>query len=324
MPGEIFVVAEHLEGRLDPVSFEVAAFAGELAEAVGADITGLVLARPAKALADEFAEKSGLAVLAVEGEGLGAYNAEAYLCVLAGLISERKPSYVLVPHTAIGWDFAPRLAVRVGGSCSTGVAGFGGSPPSFVRQVCGGKIVTEVCGFEGTTAVVTIMPGAIKPTVPDHTGSVEVVQMPADSRGTRTLGYVKAPRGELDLSKAEVVVAAGRGVGDPEKLDVIRELAACFDHSAVAASRPVCDAGWLPLEHQVGMTGQSASPRLYIACGISGAIQHSVGMSGSELIVAVNTDPKAMIFNIAHLGVVRDLHEFLPILIQKIQGPGES
>jgi electron transfer flavoprotein alpha subunit len=138
---------------------------------------------------------------------------------------------------------------------------------------------------------------------------------------TRTLGYEAAARKDLDLSKAEVIVAAGRGVGDPDRLDVIRELAACFDKGAMGSSRPVVDAGWLPIEHQVGQTGQTVTPKLYIAAGISGAIQHTIAMKNSGLIVAINKDPKAMVFKVAHIGVVADLHEFVPVLIEKIRAP---
>jgi len=318
--GEILVVAEHHAGQVKPVSLELAAFGRALAQATGKTATGVILAYPARPLAESFAQASGLPVLALENENLSCYNAEAHLQALAGLARERKPALILIAHTATGWDFAPRLAAALGASCCTGITGFKiGDPIRFLRGICGGKIMTEVAPIADTVAVVTMMPGAAKPKAPAGAGSVEIIHAEVNTAGTRTLGYQEAPPRSLDLAKAEVIVAAGRGIGGPEHLGLIRELAACFDRGAVGASRPVCDAGWLPLEHQVGMTGQTVAPRLYLACGISGAIQHCMGMSRAELIVAINTDPGAAIFNVAHLGIVQDLHRFLPALIAKLR-----
>ncbi|OGP55766.1 MAG: hypothetical protein A2V67_13620 [Deltaproteobacteria bacterium RBG_13_61_14] len=322
---EILVVVEHRAGKLLPVSLELAAFGRQLAQIAGGSVMGVVLASPARSVAEEFAQSSGLPVLALENENFSAYNAEAYLRALARLVSERQPAFILIAHTAAGWDFAPRLAVAVSGSCSTGVAGFeAGVPIRFHRAICGGKISTEVAPILDTVAVVTMMPGAVKPTEPEAAGAVEVKSVEAGAGGTRALGLKQAPPRSLDLSRAEVIVAAGRGMGGPEHLGLIRELASLFDRGAVGASRPVVDAGWLPLEHQVGMTGQTVAPKLYLACGISGAIQHTMGMSRADLIVAVNTDPAAAIFSAAHLGIVQDLRRFLPVLIAKLRDKKEK
>jgi electron transfer flavoprotein alpha subunit len=319
-PSEIWVVAEHRAGQVKPVSLEVVALGKELAQALGRTVTGVILADSARPLAEALAQASGLPVLALENKNLSSYNAEAYLQALAGLARERQPALILIAHTATGWDFAPRLAVAVGGSCSTGITGWkAGDPIRFVRGICGGKIITEVAPIKETAAVVTVMPGAARPQAPEGAGAVQIIYAEVNSAGTRTLGDREAPRRTLDLSKAEVIVAAGRGLGGPEHLGLIRELAACFERGAVGASRPVVDAGWLPLEHQVGMTGQTVAPRLYVACGVSGAIQHTLGMSRAELVVAINTDPGAAIFNIAQLGIVQDLHRFLPVLISKLR-----
>ena len=322
---EILVVAELRPGRLQPVSLELAAFGRQLAQAAGGSVTGVVLAAPARPVAEEFAQSSGLPVLALENEHFSVYNAEAYLQALARIVSERQPAFILIAHTSTGWDFAPRLAVAVKGSCSTGVTGFeSGDRIRFHRAICGGKIAIEVAPIPDTVAVVTVMPGAIKPIEPEAAGAIEVKAVEADRAGTRTLGFQEAPPRSLDLSRAEVIVAAGRGLGGPEHLGLIQELASLFDRGAVGASRPVVDAGWLPLEHQVGMTGQTVAPKLYLACGISGAIQHTLGMSRAGLIAAINTDPAAAIFNVAHLGVVQDLHQFLPVLIAKLREQREK
>lgn len=320
MPEEILVIAEQREGRLKPESLELAAFGKKLGEAITAEVAGIVLGHRVEPLAREFADQTGLKVFGLESEHLALYNAQGYLSALAGFFEGRKPSYVLISHTATGWDFAPRLAVRLNGSCSTAITGFtSGNGMTFIRQICGGKILMEVAPVPGAVSVLTVMSGAAKPAAPKNKGRVEIIPVKVELKVTRTLGCEQVKKGSLDLSKAEVIVAAGRGIHEPDKLELIRELASCFEKSAVAASRPVIDAGWLPYEHQVGQTGQTVRPQLYIACGISGAIQHTAGMAGSDLIVAINTDPKANIFNVAHLGVTLDLNDFLPVLINKIR-----
>jgi electron transfer flavoprotein alpha subunit len=316
---EIFVIAEHRQGRIRPESLELAAFGKNLAQAGNAKLTGLVLSGPGLTHSRKFAEDAGLDVISLENEFFAAYNAEAYVNALINFLSGRNPAFILVSHTATGWDFAPRLSVGLKGSCITGITKFNKAEKIFfTRSICNGKISTETAPAGGATAVLTIMPGAAKPEPCEKPGKVEILKITIDPPSTRNLGYEDTRRGSLDLTKAEVIVSAGRGIGDVEKLELVRRLAICFDKSAIGASRPVVDAGWLPLEHQVGQTGQTVRPKLYIACGISGAIQHTAGMSGSELIVAINTDANANIFNIAHLGIIQDLNGFLPVLMNKI------
>jgi len=319
LKNQIFIVAEHRDGRLKPASLELAGFGKRLAGASGNEAVGVILGSPCAALAEKFAAETGLKVIGVENEKLASYNPDGYVAALAKTISERRPAYVLVSHTATGWDFAPRLAVEINGACSTAVTGFAaGEEMAFTRSICGGKIALEVAGEPGKIRVLTVMPGITELLPPEGPGGVEIIRLDLPTLLTANLGYVEAKRGALDLTKAEVIVAAGRGIGEQEKLELVKNLAECFDKAAVGASRPVVDAGWLPLEHQVGQTGQTVRPKLYIACGISGAVQHTAGMAGAELIVAVNTDPKANIFNLAHIGVVQDLHQFLPALIKKV------
>ncbi len=344
MTGEIFVIAEQKRGIIEPGSLELAAFARELAEAAGLVPVGLILGYPVTTLSEQWAAETGFQVLGLENENFNFYNGEAYVNALAEVISERKPKYVLVSHTATGFDFAPRLAARLKCSCSTGITAVA-SPPvgdrngqaqgltlpratgfkpdkgiKFVRSICGGKIVTEVEPVPDTIAIITVMPGASKPARAPGRGAVEIIKVKLEPLFTRALGYIVAKRGALDLTKAEVIVSAGRGIGEPEKLELVRQLAALFPKSALGASRPVVDAGWLPLEHQVGQTGSTVRPKLYIAVGISGAVQHAAGMSGSDLVVAINTDRNANIFRIASIGIVKDLNEFLPVLIERIKG----
>jgi len=320
MGKEIFVVATAGIEGLDPVSLEVTAFAKTWAEAVGAQVRGVCLQSPGGELSADFANRSGLHVYSLEHEILSLYNAETWLQALCWLIKEKKPSKIIMPHTARGWDFAPRLAVRSKASCSTAVTAFQpDGPEGLWRRICGGKLELLVKPAKEGLRVITVMPGAAKPKGPERSGEVEALTPEVDEPRSKTLGHVRHSKGELDLGRAEVIVAAGRGIGGPDHLGEVKELASCFDRSAVGASRPVVDSKWLPLEHQVGQTGQTVSPKLYLALGISGAIQHTIGMKDSDLIVAVNKDPKAPIFNTAHLGVVKDLHEFLPVLTSKIK-----
>ncbi len=320
MTEEIFVVALPGLDGLDPVSFEAAFFAKSWSEALGAQVRGVTLQRPGRKLCSDFAKQSGLHVYSLEHESLSVYNAEDWLQALDWLVKEKKPFKIIIPHTATGWDFAPRLAVRTGASCSTAVTAFHpGGPEGLWRRICGGKLELLVKPGNEGLRVITVMPGVATPVGPVREGVVEALVPEVEKPRSKTLGHVRRSKGELDLGRADVIVAAGRGLGGPEHLGTVKELASCFDRSAVGASRPVVDSKWLPLEHQVGQTGQTVRPKLYLALGISGAIQHTTGMKDSDLVVAVNKDPKAPIFNTAHLGVIKDLHEFLPILTSKIK-----
>ena len=317
MADKIYIIAEQRDGVIRPESFELAGFGAQLAKAVGAGLTGIVLASPCQPLSKIFAAQTGIDTIGIDPSGLNDYNAEVWLKALGSELADRKPDYILFSHTATGWDIAPRLAVLLKASCSTAVFGFKPGP-RFLRKICNGKIEQEVEPVAGTASVLTVMPGAAKPAPAGVPGKVSIIKVHAAQFATKNLGYVEAKRGALDLTKAEVIVSAGRGIGEQDKLELVKKLAECFDKGALGASRPIIDAGWLPLEHQVGQTGQTVHPKLYIACGISGAIQHTSGMSTSDLIVAINTDPQANIFNIAHIGIVQDLHELLPVLSEKI------
>ncbi|MFO8057723.1 MAG: electron transfer flavoprotein subunit alpha/FixB family protein [bacterium] len=320
MAEEILSVALPGADVFDPVSFEVAAFAKQWGQALDAPVYAVVLQAPAGNAPEKLAKETGLPVVSVEHEYLEPYNADAWVRALHLLMQERGACRVLIPHTATGWDFAPRLAVRAGASCSTAVTGFQpDDPEGLCRRICGGKLKVVVKPALDKSRVVTVMPGAAKPEEAAGAGEVQTYVPRLEKPASRNLGLFRRAKGELDLGRAEVIVAAGRGLGGPEHLDAVKELAACFDRGAVGASRPVVDAGWLPLEHQVGQTGQTVRPKLYLALGISGAVQHTTGMKESDLIVAVNKDPKAPIFNIAHLGVTKDLHEFLPVLTRKLK-----
>jgi len=317
----VWAVAEHSDGKVKKVTYEIAAFAGEFSRRFGFDTTILVIGRHVDPLAREIAGASGCKVIGIESDAAFVYNAEVYRHLLKKAFAKYEPAYIFIPHTATGWDYAPGLAVDIGASCVTAACGVKDEAgPLFVRQICNGKLNECARPLSERPAVVTVMPGSAQPEA-DATGngSASILEMEAPQVRTKTMRHVEAPRASLNLQEAEVIVSAGRGVGGPDRLGPIRELASLFERGAVGASRPVCDNGWLPLDSQVGITGQTVSPKLYIACGISGAMQHTMAMKGAKLIVAINTDKNSLFCKAADYCVVEDLHRFIPALIEKIR-----
>ncbi len=324
MQAEIVIIVEHLQGRVLPRSFELAAFAREIQSIEGGRITAVVLGQPVRNLAREMAEKTGVEVIGLEHETLTFYNAEAYNNALKKWSEENHPRYVLLPHSATGWDIAPVLSVSLNASYVPAALSLHRGKRGIVltRPVLEGRVHTRIELLPDKPAVITLSPGIFstgEDEQPPEPGKVTVLPVDLPEPRSRTIGYQDAPKRKLDLTKAPVIVAAGRGVGSKENLYLLEELVSLFEGGNLAASRPLCDAGWLSLEHQVGLTGQTVSPRLYIACGISGAIQHTAGMKGSHFIVAINSNPQALIFQTAHCCIARDLHEFLPVLVERIK-----
>jgi electron transfer flavoprotein alpha subunit len=327
----ILVVAELLAGRILPVTYEVIAFARALGGGDGPSIGIVVPGGNVQAVARELADLTGLDVIALEGDGLDPYNAEAWTMALSALIQERNPRHICIPHTSRGCDFAPGLAGGIGASCITAVEGLREEAgcPSFTRSIFNGKVRMRVASAAEMT-VLTILPGAFRaegksPPRPDKMrAEVEVLKVVERQQKTRALGMIPAGEQDLDLALADVIVSAGRGVGNEENLALIRQLAGLFSKSAIGCSRTVCDRGWLGYRHQIGLTGKTVSPKLYIACGISGAIQHLAGMRGSKCVVAINKDPGAAIFQVADVGIVEDLTTFIPLVIGLCRPPSHS
>ncbi len=319
--GEIWVVAEHADGMVQPVTYEVLALADKVASARGGKISAVVVGHPARPMAEQIAETTGFEAIGLDAAAAASYNGETCRHLINRLAHPHPPRFLFIPHTTMGWDLAPGLAVDLGASSLSAVCGLAGDAELvFQRRILNGKLLQEVRPMANRPAVVTVVPGTETPYVAttSRPGEVRIYETEEVPTRTRVLGHVEPPAGSVNLREAEVIIAAGRGVGDAENLGCIRELAGLFQRSAVGASRPLCDAGVLPLACQVGMTGQTVSPRLYVACGISGALQHTMGMKNSDVVIAVNTDPKAMFCREAHYCVVANLHEFIPILIDKI------
>ncbi len=319
--GSILIVAEIQGGQIREASYELASFAQKVAEATGREVKSLVMGQGIDAQAEAFAKRGGGTVYAADDAQLAHYSAGAAAVAIRAAIDASGADLILLSNTPSGWDVAPRIAAALDAAFVSDCFSVDASDGNLVfkRRVFNGKLDAEIAAT-AEKVVATFQPGATDPFSGSTSGSVEklAVSIDAGSLKSRFVEIKKSDAKGVDLSKASVIVSGGRGVGDPEKFpEVIKPLADALG-GAMGASRPVVDAGWLPHEYQVGSSGQVVTPKLYIACGISGAIQHLVGMKGSNYIIAINKDPDAPIFEVANLGVVGDLFEVVPALTAAI------
>ena len=320
MSQSIVVIAEHAEGRVRPVSYELAAFSRTLQQEMpAAEVKIVVIGDVIDGVAETLARKTGLGVSAVHVPGLAEYNAEVYKNVLTDILLDWQPSYVCTAHSTQGLDFTPGLAVRLGAACITGVEAIVKHEERlcFRRAVCGSKLMADVRA-DSPMVLVSIQPGCFAPDPTDAAvpGTIGQLRMESAPEQSVSCGIIRKSMDASAVTEADVIVAAGRGIGDKDHLDLIYRLAALFPKSAVGGSRIVCDSGWLDYAQQIGVTGCTVAPSLYIACGISGAVQHVSGMRGSGFIVSINADPKAAIFNVSDVCIVEDLTTFIPLLIE--------
>jgi electron transfer flavoprotein alpha subunit len=317
--GNILIVTEVQGGQIREASYELAAIAQEVAAASGREVSSLVMGKGVEGLADEFASKGGGKVYLADDDALENYTAEAASAAIRAAVEAAGADLVLASNTPTGWDVAPRVAAALDAGfvsdCFSVAAD--GEALAFKRRVFNGKLDASISA-SGGPVVATVQPGATAPFEGSTSGSVEKLAVSVGEVKSRFVEIKQAESKGVDLTKADVIVSGGRGVGDPEKFsEVIQPLAEVLG-GAMGASRPVVDAGWLPHEYQVGSSGQVVQPKLYIACGISGAIQHLVGMKSSNYIIAINKDPDAPIFEVANLGVVGDLFEIVPALTKAV------
>jgi len=323
MAARVWVVLQHREGQLPRISWEAAAAAQKLAAAVGGKAEAVLLGSGVGLAAADVAKLDLAAVHVADHDALRAYTPGVTIGVLAPAIRKAAPSFVVFPHTYQTVDFMARLAQTVGAGLLPEVTGFetGDSGLVWTRPVMGGKLQSKVRVKGEGTVLVSVQSGAF-PADGVVRGDSEVKPLEADLSGIQPdreiLGYEEVGGDTVDLSKADVIVAVGRGVGGADKMAPVEELARALG-AEIGASRPVIDNGWLPRDRQIGSSGQTVAPKLYIAAGISGAIQHLVGMKGSSVIVAINKDPGAPIFNVADYGIVGDLHEVLPALTEAVR-----
>jgi electron transfer flavoprotein alpha subunit len=260
-------------------------------------------------------------VLVRDHDTFANYNSAVYQPVLADVIRAREPSIVMIGHTAFGVDLAPSLSVALDAPLATDVIDLAveGSDLVATRQTYGGKI-NERVGFGGAPVrLVTVRPAAFPPEETSRGGTVVALdtEVPDEPAFRRFVEYVEAAVGDVDITKSEIVVAIGRGIKEEENMPMIEELASLLG-GVVACSRPVVDAGWLPKDRQVGSSGKTVKPKLYVAIGVSGQFQHVAGMKSAETIIAINKDAKAPIFSAAHYGIVGDLFKVVPALTEKI------
>ena len=316
----ILLVAEVQKGKIRDASYELVAMARKLAESSGHDIQGLVLGQGVGELAKEFAGRGGGTVSVVDHEALANYSVDAYAAAVRAAADATSADLVLFSHTPIGWDVAPRIAAALDAGYASDcfdIQSEGGNLV-FSRRVFNGKLDARLTA-NSPRVVATVQPGAIAPFEGSADGSVKELDVALGDLRAKFVEIKEAEKKGVDLSKADVIVSGGRGLGAPEKFpEVIEPLAEALG-GAMGASRPVVDAGWLPHERQVGSSGQTVTPKLYIACGISGAIQHLVGMKNSNFIIAINKDPDAPIFEVANLGVAADLFEVVPALTEAVK-----
>jgi electron transfer flavoprotein alpha subunit len=321
----ILVIAEQREGKLNRATWETIVGAQQLAQAIGAPITVLVPGTNAAGVAGELAAAQVQEVVTVESAALEPYTPDGFTAALEAAIAQLTPSHVLLPHTYQTRDFAPKLAARLDRALLTDVTGVkdAGGHPAFVRPMFQGKLTADVVPQGDAPHFITFQIGAYR---------VDQVAKGAAAAPVRALAVAvdaaairekpEAPfqqaKQAVDLSQAERIVSVGRGIKEQSNIAIAQELAAALG-AEIAASRPICDAGWLPMERQVGSSGQTVAPKLYIALGISGAIQHLVGMKGSSTVVAINKDPDAPIFEIADYGIVGDLFEIVPAIIAAVK-----
>jgi electron transfer flavoprotein alpha subunit len=318
----ILVVAEQREGKLNRASFETLAAAQAIAKQTGWAAEVVLPGAGIAAQAQELAGKTSSRVWALEGAALAAYTSDAYVHALKAFIGEKQPKLVLFPHTYQVRDFAPRLALALDHTLISDATGYKyeGGHLLFTRQMFQGKFAADVSFGGGAPWMATIQIGAFRG---DHAvgsgGTVESVAAVAGSTPRVTPHEVfQEAKQTVDLSQAEVIVAVGRGIREQKNLALAENLAAALG-GEVAASRPICDNGWLPMERQIGSSGQTVAPKLYVSMGVSGAIQHLVGMKGARTIIAINKDSEAPIFEIADVAVVGDLFQVVPALTEEVK-----
>ena len=316
----ILVIAEQQGGVLNKSSWETIA----AAQQAGGPVTVAVVGADTAAAAAELSAADVAAVLRVEAPALSPYTLDGFVSALGQVVAAEQPGDVYLPHTYRTRDFAPALAVRCGAPLVTDCVATRTQDGQllFVRPVFQGRLLADVA-CDGP-ALATFQIGAVRAdTIVRGAGPAPVRTLAVTVDGGAIRQKPDAPFREakqaVDLSQAERIVAVGRGIKEQEKVALAQQLAAAVG-AEIGASRPICDAGWLPMDRQIGSSGQTVAPKLYLALGISGAIQHLVGMKGARTIVAINKDPEAPIFEVADYGLVGDLFEIVPAVIKELQG----
>jgi electron transfer flavoprotein alpha subunit len=323
---KILVVTEQRQGKWNNTSFETLAAAQQIASETSSTVSGLVIGKGVANFADELATKNIAEVLLVEHDLLEAYTPDGYCVALKQVTESAKPDLILFPHTYQVRDFAPKLAAQLGKGMIGDCVSYRNESGKlvFVRQMFQGKTNADVTFQSDAPWFASFQAGAFRSDLvtahPSGKAAVNAVAvtLSADQIRTKPLDLFKEAKSAVDLTQAPLIVAVGRGIKAPENIPQAEAVAKALG-GEIAASRPICDEGWLPMERQIGSSGQTVAPKLYLALGISGAIQHVVGMKGARTIVAINKDQNAPIFEIADYGIVADIFEIMPALTEALE-----
>lgn len=323
----VWVFAEQRAGALSRVSLELLGKAQDLARVLNQEVSALLLGSQVSGLADGLMRYGADHVYLAEHESLKEYRTIPYTEVIEEIIKKQRPNILLIGATPIGRDLGPRLSRRVGVGLTADCTDLSIDPEAQfliqTRPTFGGNVMATIANRYSRPQMATVRPGVMEARErPDHKGTVirEEVSISEDRIQEKILEVVREEKGRVDLSEAKVIVAGGRGVGDAEGFRLLEGLAKALG-GEVAGTRVAVEEGWIPTAWQIGQTGQSVRPEIYIACGISGAIQHRAGIMDSRYIIAINKDPRAPIFQVTDWGIVGDLHEVVPEMINQL---GES
>jgi len=318
---EIFVIVEHRLGEIRDITFEMLWKAGELAQKLSYTVTTIILGHELNSIVDNISDRADK-IITFDDERLKNFNADIYKEILSGLIEESKPTLTLIGNTSWGMELAPCLSVKTGLPLATDCIDIMFKDDKFIaqRQMFNGKIFSNVSFAESKECLLTIRSGVFpKDKIGDRQAEIIQKDFPLTDIPLKKnfIEFVETAAGDVDISQAELLVSVGRGIGEEENISLIKELAEALG-GVVSCSRPIVDKNWLPKHLQVGTSGKSVSPKVYIAVGISGAFQHMSGASGAGIIIAVNKDPKAPIFRTADYGIVDDLFKIVPVLKEKV------
>ncbi|HNX29597.1 MAG TPA: electron transfer flavoprotein subunit alpha/FixB family protein [Syntrophomonadaceae bacterium] len=316
MSHSIMIMCEQNDGRILPVTDELLACAARIAGCYHSRITAVLPGNITDADAI-----SGVELLVINSPGLAEYTGEGWEKTAILAAGEIKPDIIIIAHTSTGYDYAPRVAARLDGSCITSVSGI---------EISEGDISYRRGGFHGKLdllyragqrpLIITVLPGAFAPYDQSAApGMVRYIDTDIHPANISNVHFSSSDQSNTELEHAEVIIAAGKGIGKAENLEMIREMASCFKRSAIAGSRVACDNRWIEYNAQVGLTGKKVAPLLYVACGISGSAQHLAGMKDSKTVVSINRDPEAAIFRHSDICIVEELEKFIPEFIREAE-----
>jgi electron transfer flavoprotein alpha subunit len=325
MPDTILVVVEQREGKLNRVSWETITAGQAIAAATGWGLEAAVVGSGSASIAGEIAAKKVAKVFSIESTKLEPYTPDAFASALQQFIAAKQPQLVLMPHTYQVRDFVPKLATAMGRTVISDCIGFKYESGKlvFTRQMFQGKLAADVSFASAGPWFATFQNGAFRgdkaeagaSAAPIETVNVEIADGVVRNQPQEVF---KEAKQAVDLTQAEIIVSVGRGIKEQKNIELAQQLADALGGD-LAASRPICDSGWLPMDRQIGSSGQTVAPKLYLALGISGAIQHIVGMKGSRAIIAINKDSEAPIFEIADYAIVANLFDIVPPLIEEVK-----